>query len=100
MIEDFVNDLQELMSYKKKYEFAQKDKQTMSDELFKFMIKEYNNTTYSERASFHIKEICSGCRFNENCVLQESFPENILEPIKSDRAWIPGKVTCKEFRWD
>ena len=54
MLEEFIEDMNELINYKKKYESAMNDKQTMSDELYKLMTKEYENTSYEDRCKQYI----------------------------------------------
>ena len=48
MIEQLIKDLEEILQYKDKYEHAMKDKQTMSNLLYEYMMKEYENTTKEE----------------------------------------------------
>lgn len=78
MIEELLKELIELQSHKQKYEYAQKDKQTMSDKLYEYMMKEYENIPYEDRCEEHIENICSARRYRfDDCNLQNSFPEDI-----------------------
>ena len=97
MLDDFLKEIQELKEYKQKYDFAMQDKQRMSDELFKLMSEQYNKTSLEDRISNFRKEICSCCRYRDDCEME--LPENIGEPIISDKAWIPTTKSCGEFHW-
>jgi len=97
MLEELLQEIEELKTYKKKYEYALKDKQRMSDLLFELMTEKYNRTSFAERRSNYRKSTCSACRYQEYCDLE--IPNNIQEPIKSDEAWIPGTKTCGNFEW-
>lgn len=100
MVEKLMKELIELQNYKKKYEYAQKDKQTMSDKLYEYMMREYENTSYEDRCKEHIEKTCSSCRYRfYDCNLQNSFPEDIWKPVESDKAWIPDRKSCDKFQW-
>ena len=45
MVEELIKQLQELQEYKYKYECALKDKQTMSELLYDYMMQEYEVTS-------------------------------------------------------
>lgn len=96
MIDELLNEIKELQEYKKKYLYAEKDKQRMSDLLYEYMIKEYNSMPNQERISKHKKEYCNHCRNRDYCA--GDFPEDVYKPVQSDKAWIPGRVTCGKFR--
>lgn len=49
MIDELILEINELKEYKKKYEFALKDKQKMSDLLYELMSEKYDNLPYEER---------------------------------------------------
>lgn len=76
-----------------------KDKQTMSDLLYEYRLKEYESKTYEERCKDHLDCTCSACRYRDGCELKNNFPEDIRKPVPSDKAWIPGYKTCDDFRW-
>lgn len=98
MIDELLNEIKELQEYKKRYLCAEKDKQRMSDLLYEYMIKEYNNMSKQERISKYKAECCDHCRNRDYCI--GDLPEDVYKPIQSDKAWIPGRVTCGQFRWD
>ena len=58
MLQEFINNINELIEYKKKYEHAVKDKQRMSDALYEIYLEKYNNQTSEERKQIYIKERC------------------------------------------
>jgi hypothetical protein len=97
MLDELVKDLQELLDYKKKYEYIIKDKETMSDLLFELMTEKYNNTSYEDRREHFRENSCQCCRY-EGCNLE--LPQDIGKPIKSDKAWIPATKSCGNFQWD
>lgn len=99
MLEELLKEIEELKECKKKYEYALKEKQKMSNKLYEYMMKEYENTSYDERCKMHIETTCSCCRYRDGCELQKCFPLDIWKPIPSDKAWIPGRKSCKEFQW-
>lgn len=101
MLEKLIEELAELSEYKRRYESAQKDKQTMSDMLYEYMLKEYEATPYKERCKKFYENSCRHCRKEEYCLMsfKNEFPQDILVPIKSDKAWIPKRKTCGEFEW-
>ena len=97
MLQELVDEINKLLEYKQKYEHAERDKKSMSNLLFEFMLKEYDSKTYEERCSEYKKIVCRTCRYREDCEFE--LPKNIWEPIQSDKNWIPGKQTCEHFKW-
>ncbi len=97
MLQELVNEINQLLEYKEKYECAEKDKKVMSDKLFEFMLKEYNSTGYEDRCIAYKKQCCKDCMYYMDCDLE--LPENIGEPIPSGKNWIPGKQICGYFKW-
>lgn len=97
MVEELIKELNELQEYKYKYECAQKDKQTMSDELYEYMKREYENMGREERIISHHAEFCNCCRYESYCTI--SLPEDIWEPVPSNKAWIPARKVCEKFEW-
>ena len=97
MIDELLKEIQELKEYKKKYDFAIAEKQRMSDMLYELMTNEYLDKTLEERKAQYSKDMCHGCRFYGYCT--KELPEDIGEPIKSDKAWIPATRTCGQFEW-
>lgn len=110
MLEEFLKEIEDLKKYKEKYKWSEKDKEKMSKLLFEYMTKEFKQKDYQTRVNEHISEFCRNCRYyygdNEECKWLEGtpkdrLPENILEPIKSEKNFIPGKRICKDFYdWD
>ena len=98
MLDDLIKELNELKEYKKKYECALKDKQSMSDLLYKFMIQEYQNFSYEQRCEMYKEECCKCCMYRDYC-LQEDLPDNILKPIPSESGWIQRRTGCERFKW-
>jgi len=100
MLEELLNEINELREYKKKYEWAEKDKQRMSDLLFEYMTKEYDSKSFEERKEEHINNHCSACRNDCFCDCDHSYiSEDIGKPSKSDKGWIPSTQGCKNFEW-
>ena len=97
MIDEFLNEIKELQEYKEKYLCAVKDKQRMSDLLYEYMTKEYKRMSKQKRIEKYEEECCKYCRYREYCKFD--FPDDVYKPIKSDNAWIPGMVTCGNFKW-
>ncbi len=97
MIDEFLDEIKELQEYKKKYLCAAKDKQHMSDLLYEYMTNEYKRMSKQKRIEKYEEECCKCCRYREYCKFD--FPDDIYKPIKSDNAWIPGRVTCGNFEW-
>lgn len=95
MIDEFLNEIKELQRYKEKYLCAKKDKQRMSNLLYEYMIKEYNGMSRQKRILKYKEECCKSCRYRKYCKFD--FPDDIYKPVKSDNAWIPGRVTCSKF---
>ena len=96
MIETLIKDIEELISYKEKYEHAIADKKTMSDKLYEYMLKEWESMGREERV-LQYKENCRGCRHKDYCSI--GLPEDIGKPIPSEKAWIPARVSCGKFEW-
>ena len=101
MLEKIIEELSELVEYKRRYESAQKDKQTMSDMLYDYMLKEYEETPYEERCKMFFKHMCKGCRNQDYCLMyfNNELPKDILMPIKSNKAWVPSTKSCGQFEW-
>ena len=96
MWDELLKEINELKEYKKRYENAVKDKERMSKLLYEYKMREYNNTTKEERIALYKKEFCSRCRYNGcNC----DIPDDIMKPVPSEEAWIPGGIACKNFKW-
>lgn len=98
MLEEFIKDINELMEYKKKYEYAIKDKQCMSDTLYDLYLEKYNNQTFEERKQNYINDYCRSCRYNFDCN-KNIIPKDITMPTKSDKGWFPPKTSCGNFEW-
>lgn len=100
MLDELLKEIEVLRSYKNLYECALSDKQVMSDKLYEYMTKEYENTSYEDKCKSYIKDTCSCCRYRlYGCDHQNNLPEDILKPIPSDKAWIPSRKTCGYFKW-
>jgi hypothetical protein len=99
MLNELLEEIKELQSYKYKYECQAKDKERMSEELYNLMLEKYNNTSFEIRAENYRKEWCRCCRYNFCAECSIELPENIGMPIPSDKGWFPAKVSCKEFQW-
>lgn len=97
MLEQLIQELEELKEYKHKYECAMKDKQTMSDLLYEYMMKEYENTTKEERVAKFKQDSCRCCRGRDFCSIE--MPDDIEKPIVSNMAWIPATKSCGYFEW-
>jgi len=100
MIDELLNEIAELKEYKTRYESQKKDKERMSEELYKLMKEKYDSTPVNERIEYYKKDMCRCCRNGVfgDCTID--IPDNIREPIPSDKAWIPATRTCGHFEWD
>lgn len=96
MVEELIKDIEELIEYKKKYESAIADKKVLSDKLYKYMMREYENKSLEERIADY-KNNCCGCRHQDYCNIE--LPKDIGKPIPSEKAWIPASVSCGKFEW-
>jgi len=101
MLDELLKEISELKEYKRLYESQKIDKARMSEELFKLMTEKYNNQSYEERCEIYRKTECRDCRSRDYCLedFTNKLPENILEPVLSDKEWIPGVRGCKSFEW-
>lgn len=97
MLEEMLKEIEELKSYKKKYECAEQDKKRMSELLYGYMMKEYESMGREDRVSAFKEDVCSCCAFRDCC--QIGLPEDIYKPVPSDKGWIPGRVGCGAFSW-
>lgn len=77
---------------------ALKGQQRMSELLYDYMMKEYENMGREERILLHKTNCCSCCRFCDYCNT-DNLPEDIMKPIPSDKAWIPARKSCEKFQW-
>lgn len=94
MIDELIKEIQELKEYKEKYFKLVGEKQRLSDELYKYMMKEYEKMSLGQCVDAYENEWCICCKhYKEQCIL----PEDILRPIRSDKAWIPEKKSCDSF---
>lgn len=96
MIDELILEINELKDIKKKYEFALKDKQKMSDLLYELMSEKYDNLPYEERAEWHKKEMCNHCKY-DGC--GRELADDIGCVLPSEKAWIPSRICCKNFDW-
>lgn len=106
MLEELFKEIQELREYKRKYEYAVKDKEYMSALLYKYMIKEYEETPYEKRAESYENEWCRHCEhrsyYDSDCWCYagvEKLPDDIYKPIPSDRGYVPSLKRCEHFEW-
>lgn len=97
MLEELLKELNELRAYKERYENVVKDKERMSALLYEYMVKEYNSMSYEERAAEFRKKTCCSCRYRDDC--SSALPIDIMRPVPSEDAWIPGVIGCRDFRW-
>ena len=97
MLDELLKDIDELKKYKKKYENAIKDIQTMSDLLYTYMKKEWESMSREDRVIAYQRSSCESCRHYDCCSI--SLPEDIWKPIQSDKAWIPARKNCGNFQW-
>ena len=97
LLDDLIEEIQELEKIKVKYNHLLVDKEQMSGLLFELMTEKYSHIPYEERVEEYKREFCHDCRFNF-CGMK--FPENIGQPVKSDKGWIPSTVGCGKFEWD
>lgn len=96
MIDELIKEIQELEEYKEKYFTLIREKQIMSDRLYELMWDKYKSMTLEDRIKEYKDGWCSCCRHDcYDC----DYPEDILMPIKSDKACIPDEKTCGNFRW-
>lgn len=96
MLEQLLKEIEELKQYKERYELANRDKERMSEMLYDYMVKEYESMTKEERAEKFKRENCAHCRYRGwDCKI----PDNVMQPVRSKDAWIPGKVGCIKFKW-
>ena len=97
MLEELLKEINKLKEYKKKYEYAIKDKQKMSDLLYTYMMEEWEHMDREDRVLAYKRSSCESCRYYDCCSI--SLPEDIWKPIRSDKAWIPSRVSCGKFKW-
>lgn len=96
MLDKILEEINELKKYKERYELAERDKERMSEMLYDYMTKEYNSMTKEERMAKFKEENCAHCRYRGwDCKI----PDNVMQPVRSKDAWIPGKVGCSKFKW-
>ena len=100
ILEQVLNEITELKEFKKLYGSQKKDKQKMSDELYKLMMYKYNAEPLIDRKSDYEINTCSCCRFEDWCNKDNTIPKDIGLPIKSENAWIPSTKGCGKFKWD
>lgn len=98
MLEELLKEIEELKKYKKKYECAEKDKEYMSNYIYKEELNKFKETSYEVRANTHREEKCRCCRFNNDCNIKDCLPEDIGKPTKN-KGWMPGYKVCEEFKW-
>lgn len=99
MIEELIREIEELEKYRQKYENAEKEKQVMSEMLFKYMEDEYQKTSYEARSEKYRNDICSACRYRPECTIKFGLPKDISKPIPSDKSWVPSRKSCGNFMW-
>lgn len=97
MLEELLREIGELQRYKTKYEYAVADKQTMSNLLYEYQLKEWENMSREERIAEYEHITCKLCRHSDYCSIE--LPEDIRKPIPSDTGYIPLRVDCGEFEW-
>lgn len=100
ILEQVLNEINELKEFKKLYESQKKDKQRMSDELYKLMMYKYNAEPFIDRKSCYKEDTCRCCRFEDWCDKDVTIPKDIGMPIESEKAWIPSTKGCSKFEWD
>ena len=96
MLDEFIKEIKELKEYKREYFNLVRNKQVMSDKLYELMMERYKSMSYEERLKEFKESYCSCCRHD---VYDCDIPEDIMMPVKSDCAWIPGCKGCGNFKW-
>lgn len=99
MLEQLLNEIEELREYKKKYEHAEKDKERLSEYIYKNELEKWGNKTYASRVKEYREDSCKNCRFHYGCDLKNHLPEGIGKPVEN-KGWFPGQKTCGNFEWD
>ena len=99
MLEELLNEIKELKEYKKKYECAEKDKERLSEYIYKNELEKWKNKTYAFRVIEYQESMCKNCRFYDGCDIKEHLPEDIGKPIENKR-WFPRQKTCGNFEWN
>lgn len=100
MIEDMLEELKELVAYKKKYEAIKKDQEKMADYIYNNELKKYYDTSYEDRCKKYIDENCKCCRCKGLCeTINEGLDADILKPIKN-KDWFPSYKGCENFECD
>lgn len=100
-IEKIISELNQLKEYKSKYENQLEAMQMMSDKLYELEMAIYKTRTPEENRQKHVDDVCFDCRYGktpEKC--GRSLPENVWMPTPSNKAWMPGRTICQDFRWD
>lgn len=98
MLEELLNEIEELKEYKEKYEHAEKDKERLSEYVYKNELEKWKNKTYAFRVIEYQESTCNSCRFYDGCDIKEHLPEDIGKPTEN-KGWFPGKKTCGNFEW-
>ena len=99
MLDELLKEIENLKTIKAEYKCLQKDKQRMSDLLYEYMIKEFNNKSYEDRVEEYKNTICVNCRYR-GCSYAKELPVDILKPIESDIDFIPSTTTCRKCEWN
>ena len=101
MLDELLKEIDELKSYKSKYEGAVAEKKRMSDLLYDYMLKEYEGMSMEDRIKKHKEEYCNHCRYRDICEdnISKLLPEDIFKPFRSEIGWIPSWKACKRFEW-
>lgn len=98
MIEEILKELEELIQYKRKYEYAISDKQKLSDKVYEYEKEKFDKLTPEERVLKYKKDNCTRCRFGDLCNM--TLPHDIGMPVKSDLGYFPPTKMCGEFEWN
>ena len=98
ILDRVLDEINELKEFKKLYEYQQKDKERMSEELYELMMYRYNTIAYEQRSIDFQRDTCRCCRYEDSCDIE--IPKDILEPIRSDKGWIPALRSCGQFEWN
>lgn len=98
IIKKLQEELNEIEKIKEENKYLKADKKRMSEKLYEFMIKEYENQSYKERVEKYKKDCCKDCCYRfYGCEI--TLPNDILKPFTSIGNWDLSVKGCKNFKW-
>lgn len=103
-LEELIQEILELIEFKKKYEFLLNDYNRKVESLYKFELEKWENAKPQDRQKYYKEHYCRGCRYfsdvkGERCRISSDILKPELKEYENGKKFICYQ-SCPDFEWD